>query len=207
MIKNSTMDESINYSKSCSRYVGICSPHLKHLKSTNNTLTVKVNSAITKQQVLLLFQALKLSNRVGKGCSAFVLPFVCQYVYPPCDDDGNTKFITQEQCINVRDKVCALEWRLTKATKFRSLLPACEKIDSNNNVSLMKKEENVSGNLTCHHQFMEFCDVCLPLCATFSQYTDKVRITEDIILVTSAIIGIIGWAVVLVVAVKRRKEM
>ena len=206
MIKSSTVDESI-YSKGCSRYEGICSAHLKHLKNTKNTLTVKIHNDITEQQVLSLFQALKdFSDRVSKECSAFVKPFVCQFVYPPCDDNGNAKHITQEQCTNIRDKVCVLQWRFTMTTKFGSLLPVCETININNNFSLIK-EESTPGRLNCHHQFMEFCGLCLPLCATFSQYTDKVRITEDTIIITSVIIGIIGWAVVLMVAVKRRKEM
>ena len=138
------------------------------------------------------------------------MPFLCQYVYPPCDGNGNAKFITQEQCINIRDEVCISEWRFAMATDLGSLLPVCEAIDFNNvnSINLIEKEDNISASLTkCHHQFKEFCGVCLPLCATFSQYTDQVRIHEDIIIVTSGILAVIGGVIVLTVAAIRRREM
>ena len=49
--------------------------------------------------------------------------------------------------------------------------------------------------------------MCLPLCATFSQYTDQVRISEDIIIITSGILAVIGGVSMVTVAVIRRKEM
>ena len=148
------------------------------------------------------------SSLISEECSAAVLPFVCQYAYPPCDGNGNVKFITQEECINIRDEVCVSEWSFTMATEFGSLLPVCEMTDDNDNISLTEKEVNISGSLKkCHYQFKEFCGVCLPLCATFSQYTDQVRINEDIVIIISGILAVLGGVVVVTVAVIRRKEM
>ena len=94
------------------------------------------------------------------------------------------------------------------ATEFGSLLPICEVIDVNDSISLTENEVNTSGSLKkCHYQFKEFCGVCLPLCATFSQYTDQVRINEDIIIIISSILSVLGGVVVLTVAAIRRKEM
>ena len=87
-------------------YKGICSAHLKHLQTPNNSLTVVVNSAITEQQLSTFFNALEdLSDLISNECLVDVKPFICQYVYPPCDGSGNAKLITQEQCINIRDEV------------------------------------------------------------------------------------------------------
>ena len=61
--------------------------------------------------------------------------------------------------------------------------------------------------LKCHYQFKEYCGVCLPLCGTFSQYTAEVRISQDILLITSSVLAIIGGVIVLVLAAIKRKEM
>ena len=91
------------------------------------------------------------------------------------------------------------------ATRLGSFLPTCEAMDgSNDNIDL---EANTSESLKCHYQFKEFCGICLPLCATFSQYTAQVRKTEDAIIVTSSILAIIGGVVVFIFAIIRRKEM
>ena len=202
------MDES-TYSENCSQYEGICSAHLKSLQATNNSLTVIVNSAITEQQIITFFYALDdLSELISNECLAAIIPFTCQYVYPPCDGNGIGKFITQEQCINIRDEVCVSEWRLAMATRFGSLLPICEAIDAdNNNISQINEESNVLEPLKCHYQFKEYCGVCLPLCGTFSQYTAEVRISEDVVIIISSVLAIIGGVIVLALAAVKRKEM
>ena len=190
------------YNENCSWYEGICSAYLK---PANNNLTVIGNSAIVEQQLSAFFHNLEdFSSLISEECSVVVMPFVCQYVYPPCDGNGNAKFITQEECINIRDEVCVPEWRFAMAMNLGSLLPVCE-VNINNSISLI--EEEVVTISKCHYQFKEFCGVCLPLCATFSQYTDRVRINEDIVLITSIILTVIGGIVVLTVAAIRRKKM
>ena len=150
----------------------------------------------------------EFSSLISKECSMVIMPFLCQFIYPPCDGNGNAKLITQEQCINIRDKVCASEWRFAMATDLGSLLPVCKAINANHSISFTGKLINISAPLKkCHHQFKEFCGLCLPLCATFSQYTDEVRINEDIIIITSGIFAVIGGAIMLIVAAIRRKEM
>ena len=208
VIANSTVLESA-YSENCSWYEGICSSHLNHLKATNTNLTVIVNNDVTEQQVSVFLDNLEgFSSLISKECSVTIMPFLCQYVYPPCDGNGNAKFITQEQCIYIRDEVCFSEWRFAMATDLGSLLPVCEAIDFNNRTSSLEKQDNASASLIkCHNQFKEFCGVCLPLCATFSQYTDQVRISEDIIIITSGIIAVIGGVSMVIVATIRRKEM
>ena len=204
-ITNSTVVEP-TYSENCSLYEGICSAHLKHLQTTNNSLTVVVNSAITEQQLSTFFNTLEdLYDLISDECLVAVTPFICQYVYPPCDDSGNAKFITQEQCSKIRDEVCISEWRFAMATRLGSLLPICEEIDADNRQ--IKEESNISEPLKCHYQFKEFCGVCLPLCATFSQYTAEARISEDIIIILSSILAIIGGVIVFTVAAIKRKEM
>jgi len=133
------------------------------------------------------------------------LPFLCQYVYPPCDGNGSAKFITQEQCINIRDEVCALEWSIAINTELGNLLPICEEFNVGNDSSLIVR--NDAEPRRCHYQFKEFCGVCLPLCGTFSQYRDQVKFGERAIIILSAILALIGGFVVLVAAIMRQSEM
>lgn len=173
---------------------------------TNNTLSTTFNSAITEEQLLMFFTILKsFSTLISKECASAVLPFLCQYVYPPCDDDGSVHFLTQEQCVNIRDQVCVSEWRIAMATELGLLLPVCEVIGNDFNLSV--QDVNRSESLNCHYQFQDFCGVCLPLCDTFSQYTDQVNTNENIVIITADALAVIGGVIVLVVAVIRRKEM
>lgn len=197
------------YSENCSEYAGICSVHLKLLTPTNSNLTTVVSTVITEQLLTLFFNNLEIfSDLLSKECSAVIMPFLCQYAYPPCDVDGNAQFITREHCMSIRDEVCASEWRFAMATKLGSLLPLCEAIDANNyNVIFNEEEVNTSEPLKCHHQFKEFCGVCLPLCATFSQYSDQVKNVEYAVITASGIFGTIGGIIMLIITAIRRKTM
>ena len=197
------------YNGSCSQYEGICSAYLKQLIDTNNTLTTMVNSDITEQQVSLFLTNLKnFPDLINEECSVAIIPFLCQYVYPPCDGNGNKQFITREQCINIREEVCEIEWKIAMATNFGSLLPVCEAFDASSNFNSTAKEMNSSSETpSCHYQFKKFCGVCLPLCNAFSQYSAPVKLSEKILIIVAAVLAIIGGIIVLIAAAIRRKEM
>ena len=198
--------ESI-YDGNCSQYEGICSAHLKKVKAPNGTLTTMINSHIKEQELSEFFTIIEdLSAFISEKCVSVIMPFLCQYVYPPCDHNGSTQFITQKQCIDIRDKMCASEWRFVMATEFGSLFPVCEVFGINDNFSFIMKG-NTLVLLKCHYQFKEFCGVCLPLCSTFSQYPDQIRLREKITILIAAIMAIIGAIIVFFAAVVRRKEM
>ena len=197
------------YNGNCSQYEGICSAYLRQLIDKNGTLTTMVNSDITEQQVLLFLANLNnLPDLISEECSVAIMPFLCQYVYPPCDGNGSTQFITKEQCINIREDVCELEWKFAMATNFGSLLPFCEAFDASSNFSSTAKGISSSSETpSCHYQFKRFCGVCLPLCNAFSQYSAPVKLTEKILIIVAAVLAIIGGIIVLIAAGIRRKEM
>ena len=125
---------------------------------------------ITEQQLSELFSLLEsFSTVISEECSAVVLPFLCQYVHPPCDGNGSAQFITQEQCINIRDDVCKAEWRIAMTTEQGDLLPVCETFGTDGESIIVNDTEP----LKCHHQFKEFCGVCLPICGVFLHYSDQ----------------------------------
>ena len=137
------------------------------------------------------------------------MPFLCQYVYPPCDVNDSTQFITQEQCVNIRDEVCEREWRLAMTTEQGKILLICETFDTDDESTSVVIENDVEPvqPLRCHYQFKEFCGLCLPLCGTFSQYPDQVRFAERAVIILSAVLALIGGFIVFTAAVIRRSEM
>ena len=163
---------------------------------------------ITKQQLSEFFSLLQTySSVISKECLAAVIPFLCQYVYPPCDGNGSAQFITQEQCINARDGVCKAEWRIAMpialTTGQEYLLPVCETF-SNDAESTSVTVENDTEPLRCHYQFKEFCGVCLPLCATFSLYPE---FAERTILTVAGALVLTSGLIFLIVSVIRPSEM
>ena len=162
---------------------------------------------INEQQLSEFFMLIEsFSTVISEECSAAVIPFICQYVYPPCDSSGSAQFITQEQCISIRDDVCKTEWRIAMFTEQRNLLPVCETFDTDNESSSVTSIHNTEP-LRCHHQFKEFCGVCLPLCDTFSQYSDQDELAWIAVSITSAILTLTGSSIFIIFAVVRPSQM
>ena len=159
---------------------------------------------ITEQQLSELFSLLEsFSTVISEECSAAVLPFLCQYVYPPCDGNGSAQFITQEQCINIRDDVCKAEWKIAMTTEQGNLLPVCETFETYDNSTTV----NDTGPLKCHYQFKEFCGVCLPICGIFSQYPDQVFFNIQAAAIASAVLVLSSGFIFIIFAVIRPSQM
>jgi len=204
-IANGSQQKNLIYNGVCSQYDGVCSDYLTLLTDTNSTVTTLFNSTINEAQVSELFHLLqRLSSLVNDECFAAVMPFICQYVYPPCDDHGSPLLITQEQCIDIRDGVCAKEWRFAITTELGKLLPNCEAVQSESNFSSVG---NSSVPLNCHYQFGEYCGLCIPLCGSFSLYRAQVKFAIRGIIIFSCIVGELVGGIVIMAAVFRWKKM
>jgi len=159
------------------------------------------NNDVLEDQIIQFLGLLrKFSSSVTEECSQVVMPFICQYVYPPCDDDGSPQLITQEQCVSIRDDVCANEWRIVMNLEQGSFLPVCEEFGSGN-------YSRISDSLSCHYQFDNFCGLCLPLCEKFSQYRVQTKRTVKVITIFSFVMELVGGSLVLIAAIIRRKQV
>lgn len=145
---------------------------------------------------------------VSPGCRQIAIPFLCQYVYPPCVNDTSYKLITAEQCIHVRDRECATEWLLIESI-VPGLLPSCEIFnDDMPDRDNSRFKQNKYNESFCTDQFITYCNkLCVPSCKRFSQH-DKAatsyRKAIDIIAITAALIGGILFTIIVVV---RRKNL
>ena len=196
------------YDGNCVEYSGICEEYLKD-KASLFTLTL---NGISKSDFITFVKYLnQYTSIVRKQCRDAVIPFLCQYAFPPCDvSSGNISVISKTQCTKIRDVLCSVEWNI--ATKISSsaakLLPNCENFnnddDNNDNAST---ELIVPQSLQCHYQFKEFCGLCLPLCGKFSQYRVETKFQQRSIVIFASAVAFIGGILVFIASVYRRKAM
>ena len=89
-----------------------------------------------------------------------------------------------------------------------ALLPNCESFSDNDNSSASSPIVPIeSQSLQCHHQFKEYCGLCIPLCGKFRQYHDEAYFQTKLIYIIAGIIGFIGGILVFIASAYRRKAM
>jgi len=189
----------------CVSYSGQC---LRYLEMFDDDLLALTLIGISEDDIAGFINILNQfvgTNFVSEQCAEVVLPFLCQYIHPPCDGNGSVNLISQEQCSNIRDVVCAAEWRLVMATSSSSLLPVCEhfsNVDNTDNTTQITPQP-----LQCHYQFKEYCSLCLPLCGEFSQYKASTKLAERSVLIFAGASAFVGGILVFIAAIFRRKSL
>ena len=199
---NDNVSISSLYSDQCLEYYGVCTEYLPQLNNEDSMFTLIRHGASEDTIEQFIRDYIPLASQ---KCRDNILPFVCQYIYPPCDitsnDTGN--FISQTECNNIRDTVCSFEWNAVKNVPLmRNLLPSCESFDNDNNALISKPQ-----SLQCHNQFKEFCGLCLPLCREFSQYEDESEFKQKIMRIFAAAVAFIGGLLVFIVSVYKWRKM
>ena len=206
---NASRSEISSYNDNCAQYSGICAEHLKHLGNNNSLSTLTLNG-LSKDDVSTFANYINdYSAFIREQCLDAMMPFLCQYFFPPCNVSGdNLHIISKAQCTNIRDALCSVEWSFaTNIPAGAALLPNCESFSDNDNSSALPIVPIESQPLQCHHQFKEYCGLCLPLCGKFRQYHDEAYFQTKYIYIVSSIIGFIGGILVFIASVYRRKAM
>ena len=200
------------YNDNCIEYSGVCAEYLmqKQFDKETSLFTLTLNG-ISENEVDSFVNIIKqYLALITESCRDTVLPFLCQYMFPPCDvNSSDVNFISKTQCTNIRDAVCSVEWNLITRTSpsAGSLLPNCENFNDNNDDNVLLVAQTEPHSLQCHYQFKEFCGLCLPLCGKFSQYHVKTKFEERSILIFMGISGFIGGIFVFIASVYTRKAM
>ena len=121
----------------CVEYSGVYTQYLPKLGDKTSLLTVTLNG-ISEAGVISFMSTLEqYSGLVREECHDAVLPFLCQYVFPPCNvSSGNVSIISHTQCSNIRDAVCSVEWNIASklSPSAASLLPNCENFNDDDNL-------------------------------------------------------------------------
>ena len=206
---NTSRSELSLYNGNCVQYSGICSEYLKYLYTNNSLYTLTLNG-ISKNDVSTFVDYLnEFSAFLRKQCLDAVMPFLCQYAFPPCDvNGGNVQIISKTQCTNIRDALCSVEWNLAMRTPAgAALLPNCESFNDDHNDRASPIAPIEPQSLQCHHQFKEYCGLCLPLCGEFKQYNYETELTTKLIYIFAGTMGFIGGILVFLASAYRRKAM
>ena len=182
---------------------------MEHLGRSNDNLSSTLTLKEISENELANFIGIlnQFSGFVSEQCAEVVLPFLCQYIHPPCDGNGSVNLISQEQCSNIRDVVCADEWRLAMATSSSSLLPVCEHFSGVDSITGDNTTQTIPQPIQCNYQFKEYCGLCRPLCGEFSLHSVQSKFGERIALITAAVLAFIGGILVFIAAIIRRKVM
>lgn len=59
-------------------------------------------------------------------CMERVMPFLCLFIFKLCDTSSHLHTALREDCLDLRDDICADEWRQAVAFLGDGVLPVCE---------------------------------------------------------------------------------
>ena len=59
-------------------------------------------------------------------CREAILPFLCLSIFSLCDSNNNLHTILKEDCLELRNDICAEEWSEAVGFLGEGVLPVCE---------------------------------------------------------------------------------
>ena len=164
----------------------------------NNCSDIQASAVTALGYVFILGDMLNSRSCVEDGKS-----FFCNSIPVLCGNDSGS-FVLTEQCLQVRDNDCAVEWRIEETLLSNFSIPDCSSFDSGANLTF----SGVVPALTCPDDFNMFCDaVCLPVCGEVSLYNDNITDFYTIWAIVMFVICVAGGVIDFVAYYLKRKTM
>ena len=93
----------------------------------NQSIGGNINISAVNQHILeqMIMFGVGIHN-LSQECKAVLIPFLCQYLLTPCDERGIAYYPSLEDCVYIRDQVCAVVW--DKVVRIPDQLPSCESL-------------------------------------------------------------------------------
>lgn len=155
-----------------------------------------------------------LSGLLGKQCLKEGIPFLCDYLLPACDGNGELQHPSQDDCNDVQNNYCKLEWNLaSQIPSLSPILPDCSLLQSTlpNTVPTSRPtlgtNNSWSSDPNCHPLFVQKNCICLPSCSKFRMNTEVGQVIEDIAIAITLIVAIVSPIIYFVFFMIRRKVM
>ena len=105
------------------------------------------------------------------SCDKDGISFFCNAITALCGN-GSGSSMLNEQCIQVRDYDCTVEWRITKNLLLNVSVPDCDSFDNGTNLTFSA----VAPTQTCPNDYDVFCNtLCLPVCGDISPFSDTIN--------------------------------
>ena len=159
-------------------------------------ITNLTEDCINSSAITSLHTVYALGSVIEQSCTEDALPFFCNATLFLCSDSESHDLTSM--CLNVRDRDCALEWRLAE-TFLNTSVPGCTSFEMNSNLTFTK-----SPLPSCPDHFDIFCDsICLPVCGEYSSY----RTGGTVFVSMWGTVGIIGGIVTLIVCYFNRHKL
>ena len=151
---------------------------------------------------LFLVQAIHTASLNNDQCNNAAIPFFCKAIFSLCSDNTFVAEDLEEECVNVRDDNCTIEWRVLENI-FSVPIPSCESFIANGTLTF-----TTAPLLTCPDQFNVFCNsVCLPSCSDFSLFSEDATFINYAFMVIFELIGLISGVITLIACLFNRKKM
>ena len=62
----------------------------------------------------------------SQQCREALMPFICLFIFNLCDSSNTLHTILRQDCLDIRDDLCASEWSQAIAILGAEVLPVCE---------------------------------------------------------------------------------
>ena len=147
-------------------------------------------------------------RNVDPSCEEEGIPFLCKYLFPPCNSAGEVAYATVEECEHIRDEACASVWTFVSGlNQYKALLPRCSELMNRTGGNRYHTTPQAANPPTCHPLFVQTDCVCLPSCAEFRTRTYSEQAIEDTTVYLATISCFVSTAIYMAFLVKRRKAM
>ena len=155
--------------------------------------------------VMALASVYGLGNMSGNSlCTEKGVSFFCNAITVLCSNN-NGSTILNEQCIQVRDNFCALEWRVAENLLLNGSFPDCSSFDDGTNLTFLGSPTQI-----CPSGFDVFCNsLCLPVCGDLdiSQYSDAITNAYIVWSILAFVISTTGGMIAFVAFYLKRDTM
>eukprot|EP00731_Ephydatia_muelleri_P026488 Em0018g588a len=96
--------------------------------SSDVYITASVNQEANENTAQLIINGLSLLGTT-ETCRSFLIPFLCLYLFPLCDENGTVSRPSRDQCIEVSTVACKDEWQKALSIPYvKQQLPVCESL-------------------------------------------------------------------------------
>ena len=96
--------------------------------SSDVYITASVDQEANENTAQLIINGLSLLGTT-ETCRSSLIPFLCLYLFPLCDENGTVSRPSRDQCIEVSTVACKDEWQKALSIPYvKQQLPVCESL-------------------------------------------------------------------------------
>ena len=185
-------------------YSGICLGPLTSCLSIDassiqisSSVNVKTNEELANKIIAFL------TTPVYQDCLNHAHRFLCQYLFPLCDNNGTLYQPTYDECLNISEGVCKDAWSLA-----RSVVPVC--LDLPNTTSICNANATAASfqpALTCSDKYYFNGSVCLAQCGEWEQFHPSLVRSAKATELFAALFGTLSQIVLVAMFIHQRKRV